>query len=96
MVVIAGTGALPAGGPLFVRLLTPALAVTQDGGVCVGGFHDGVVRPVPAAHIREGVEPVEMVCDVIRVRLPAQQAVDDGDHLGTVDLAVSPRKVPSV
>lgn len=54
----------------------------------VGGFHDCVIRPMLAAHIREGVELAEIVRDVVLIRFAAQQAVDDGDDLGAVDLAV--------
>lgn len=52
----------------------------------VGSLHDCVVRPMLAADIREGVQLAEIVRNVVRVRLTAQQAVDDGHNLRTVDL----------
>ena len=55
----------------------------------VGGFHDCVIRPMLAAHIREGVELAEIVRDVVLIRFAAQQAVDDGYNLRAVDLIVS-------
>ena len=75
----------PAGG---YNLLAPAFALVQHGGVGVGSFHDGVIRPMLAAHIREGVELAEIVRDVVLIRFASQQAVDDGDDLRAVDLAV--------
>ena len=55
----------------------------------VGGLHDCVVRPMLAAHIREGVELAEVARNVVLVRFASQQAVDDGHDLRTVDLVVS-------
>ena len=55
----------------------------------VGSLHDCVVRPMLAADIREGVQLAEIVRNVVRVRLTAQQAVDDGHNLRAVDLVVS-------
>ena len=54
----------------------------------VGSFHDGVVRPMLAADIWEGVQLAEIVRNVVLIRLTAQQAVDDGHNLRAVDLAL--------
>ena len=70
-------------------LLAPAFALAQHGSVSVGGFHDCVIRPMLAAHIREGVELAEIVRDVVLIRFAAQQSVDNGDDLRAVDLVVS-------
>ena len=48
----------PAGG---YDLLAPAFVLAQHGGVGVGSFHDGVIRPMLAADIREGVQLAEIV-----------------------------------
>ena len=69
-------------------LLAPAFALAQHSGMGVGSLHDCVVRPMLAAHIREGVELAKIVRNIALIRFTAQQAVDDGDDLSSGDVAV--------
>ena len=63
-------------------LLAPAFALAQHSGMGVGSLHDCVVRPMLAADIREGVQLVEIVRNVVLIRFASQQAVDNGDDRG--------------
>ena len=54
----------------------------------VGSFHDGVICPMALRDIRKGVQLAEIVRNVVLVRFASQQAVDNGDDLSAVDLAL--------
>ena len=61
----------------------------MNGGMGVSSFHDCVIGPVALAHIGEGVQLAEVIRNVCLIRFAAQQAVNDGHNLRTVDLIVS-------